>query len=348
MSLKYSSLSELYDHPFDAVIDVRSPAEFAEDHFPGAINMPALSNDERAEVGTIYKQDSPFRARKLGAALVLKNVARHLEGDLGTQDGGWQPLVYCWRGGQRSGVFATLLREIGWRAETIDGGYQSYRRLLQTSLYEDVFAHKIILLDGYTGTAKTAILSDLEARGQQVIDLEALAGHRGSLLGEMPGGQPSQRGFETALARQLSLLDPNRPTFIEAESNKIGRINIPPSLWKQMIAAPRIQITAPLSARVDFITAEYNAILADPETITRRLAPLRRLRGHAIVDQWQSLQEQGELEKFAEALIVDHYDPAYATSSKRRNIKTLGAISAVTLDAPGRARLADQIINLTK
>ncbi|MEL6685966.1 MAG: tRNA 2-selenouridine(34) synthase MnmH, partial [Pseudomonadota bacterium] len=231
MPVEFTSLDAILNHGFDSVIDVRSPAEFAQDHIPGAINLPALSNAQRAEVGTIYKQISPFDGRKVGAGMVIRNVADHIDGPLMEKDGGWRPLVYCWRGGQRSGVFSTLLSEIGWRADTVKGGYTSFRRLVKANLYDAPLPHRLILLDGYTGTAKTAILPRLAARGVQVIDLEALAAHRGSLLGGMPGGQPPQKAFETSLAVALSRLDPARPVIVEAESSKIGRRIIPGAVW---------------------------------------------------------------------------------------------------------------------
>jgi tRNA 2-selenouridine synthase len=192
MPYRIDSLAEFARHGFDAVIDVRSPAEFAEDHLPGAISLPALSDAERAVVGTIYKQESPFRARKIGAAMVARNVAAHLDGPLAAMDGGWRPLVYCWRGGQRSGSVATILREVGWRVETVEGGYRSFRRAVVRALYDAAFPARVVLLDGNTGTAKTAVLARLKAMGAQVIDLEGLARHRGSLLGGM-GGQPRRR-----------------------------------------------------------------------------------------------------------------------------------------------------------
>ena len=346
MVRSFKSYEDIQNHDFDTVIDVRSPAEFEEDHIPGAINLPSLSNKERAEVGTIYKQISPFKARKVGASLVLQNVARHLSGPLHAYDGGWRPLIYCWRGGQRSGVFSTLLKEIGWRAETIAGGYQTYRRIVQNLLYEEPLQHRFILLDGYTGTAKTAVLGSLAKRGVQVIDLEGLAGHRGSLLGEMPDGQPSQRMFETRLAAALNSLDPTRPTLLEAESSKIGRLNMPPSVWAQMIAAPRIRIDVPLEARVAFITDTYREILADPYTVTTRLAPLRRLRGHEKVDHWHALQTQGDLAGLAQALITDHYDPAYARAQKKRVANFVASVGTQTLDTYGLEEMADQLVEV--
>ncbi|MEL7115197.1 MAG: rhodanese-like domain-containing protein, partial [Pseudomonadota bacterium] len=159
MPVTITSLAQLHAADVDDIIDVRSPAEYAEDHLPGAISLPVLSNAERAEVGTIYTQVSPFKARKLGAALVARNAATHIEGPLADRDGGWRPLVYCWRGGQRSGAFASILSQIGWRAETIQGGYQSYRRLVVDLLHNQALPHKLVLLDGNTGTAKTELLA---------------------------------------------------------------------------------------------------------------------------------------------------------------------------------------------
>ena len=343
MPRSFPSLPEILDHGYDTVIDVRSPAEFAIDHVPGAINLPSLTNAERAEVGTIYKQVSPFMARKVGANLVLSNVAKHIAGPLKDFDGSWRPLVYCWRGGQRSGVFAMILREIGWRADTVEGGYQSFRRLVHSNLYEIALPHRLILLDGDTGTAKTALLARLAARGVQTLDLEGMAGHRGSLLGAMPNGQPAQRSFETALATQFAALDPDKPTVVEAESNKIGQRNLPPSLWARMIKSPRIALNIAMPARVAYISQAYAEILRDPETVRTRLAGLRRVRGHAVVDHWQSLQDAGDYAGLAQALMADHYDPSYAKSRAAEQRETLATFASDTLDSAGLDQLADQI-----
>jgi len=343
MAQTFDTLAAIYNHGFDTLIDVRSPAEFAEDHIPGAINLPSLSNDERAEVGTIYKQVSPFLARKVGAALVLRNVAHHVETALMDRDGAWRPLVYCWRGGQRSGVCAMVLGEIGWRADKIAGGYQTYRKLVQVALYEDPLPHRFVLLDGYTGTAKTALLAKLGARGVQTLDLEGLAAHRGSLLGAMPGGQPSQRGFETALMSALTQLDPTRPTVVEAESSKIGKINIPPQVWAIMARAPRIDLTAPIAARTAYIADDYADILRDPDTVRTRLNPLRKSRGHGVVDRWQALQDAKDYAGLAAALMVDHYDPSYAKSRRIEERDIIAEIHAQTLCQDGQDKAADAI-----
>ena len=202
---------------FDALIDVRSPAEFALDHVPGAVNLPVLDDAQRAAVGTEYVQGSKFLARRTGAALVARNIADHLEGPLGDRDGAFKPLVYCWRGGQRSGAMVTVMDQVGWPVTVLEGGYQTWRRQVKATLYDAPLEHSLILLDGPTGAGKTALLGVLAGRGVQTLDLEALAAHRGSLFGAMPGGQPSQKAFETRLHDALSRLDPARPILVEAD-----------------------------------------------------------------------------------------------------------------------------------
>ncbi len=343
MPRAFPSVSAFLAHGYDDLIDVRSPAEFAEDHVPGAVNLPVLSNEERATVGTIYVQDSPFRARKLGAALVTRNAAAHLEGPLADRTGGWRPLVYCWRGGQRSGFFATLLREIGWRAETVEGGYRTWRRLVQRSLYEEPLPHRLVLLDGLTGTGKTELLHRLDAGGAQALDLEGLARHRGSLLGAMPGGQPSQKAFETALAARLAALDPARPVLAEAESSKIGDLALPPSLWAAMQAAPRIQVTADLPARARYLAQAYADLFADPDRLEALLRHLIPLRGRATVEGWTALLRARRFEDLCAALAADHYDPAYRRSRARYPAPSIVAVSAGALTDPDLDRAAQQI-----
>jgi len=343
MPIEYTSLDAILNHGFDTLIDVRSPAEYVEDHIPGAINLPALSNAQRKEVGTIYTQISAFDGRKIGAGMVIRNVADHIDGPLMDKDGAWRPLVYCWRGGQRSGVFSTLLSEIGWRADTVKGGYTAFRRLVKASLYDDPLLHRFILLDGYTGTAKTEILPRLQARGVQAIDLEGLAGHRGSLLGGMPGGQPSQKAFETGLAVALSKLDPARPVIVEAESSKIGRIAIPSSVWAAMRVAPRIVVNASQDARATYLARAYADVISDPVAVADKLEPLRRIRGHATVDNWIALSKAGDLVALSHALMIDHYDRSYAKSRKIDEREVLRDIHASSLDDVGQERAADDI-----
>ncbi len=318
MALKLTSLDALAALPFDQVIDVRAPSEYAEDHIPGAINLPVLSDEERAIVGTIYVQQDRFLARKTGAALVARNAAAHLEGPLADRDGGWRPLVYCWRGGQRSGSFASILAQVGWRVDLIEGGYKSYRRLVVTAMYDQPVPHRLILLDGGTGTAKTRVLARLAQAGAQVIDLEAMAAHRGSLLGGRPGGQPAQKTFESRIAMALARLDPSRPVFLEAESNKIGRLIIPPSLWQAMIGADHVVIDAPLAARARYLCQAYADLLADRDLLVAKLAPLRTYHGAERVEAWQAQARAGAFEGLAAELVQHHYDPRYIKAQSRQ------------------------------
>lgn len=316
MALSFTSLSQLLDHGFDTVIDVRSPAEFAEDCIPGAINLPVLDNEERARVGTIYKQQSPFLARKLGAALVFRNAANHVEKSLSHHEGGWRPLVYCWRGGQRSGSFAWMLGQIGWRSEAIEGGYRTYRRLVNAMLYDGTLPHRFVALDGYTGTAKTEILKLAATRGVQVLDLEGCAEHRGSLLGATGEEQPSQKAFESRVAGVLCGLDPSRPVLVEAESSKIGERILPPAVWEALKAAPRIAVEAPVAARTSYLVRAYDDILSDGAQMEHKLSFLRAHRGHAVVDGWNALIAAGDKPGLTRALMEQHYDPSYDKSRR--------------------------------
>lgn len=315
MSYSVKTLGDLATLPHDQVIDVRSPAEYQTDHLPGAINLPALSNEERARVGTIYVQDDPFRARKIGAALVARNMAHHLETTLADRPGGWRPLVYCWRGGQRSGSVVSILSQIGWRADKLEHGYQAYRRLVKTALYDAPLPHRLILIDGGTGTGKTQLLAALAAEGAQVLDLEALGQHRGSLFGLVGKAQPAQKMFESRIAGALLNFDPARPVFVEAESNKLGRLILPPSLWQAMIRAPRWQIDAPLKARAQHLLTSYPDLIADTARLDDTLAQLVQYHGHDKVNMWRELARSGRFADLAEALIAQHYDPRYRRAS---------------------------------
>lgn len=316
MPTTLSALSDFDELAFDEIIDVRSPSEYAEDHMPGAISLPVLSDEERARVGTIYVQEEPFLARKIGAALVARNAAAHLEGPLADRDGGWRPLVYCWRGGQRSGSFAAILREIGWRVDIVKGGYKSYRNLVVDALYRAPVDARVVIVDGGTGTAKTRLLHQIARQGGQVIDLEAMAEHRGSVFGPMGERQPSQKAFESRLAIALARLDPARPVFIEAESSKIGDLIVPPSLWKKMIVAERVEVVAPLGARATHLVAEYPDMVADPPKLDAVLEKLVRYHGHERVDGWRGLAGAGDYATMAAELIAEHYDPRYRRISR--------------------------------
>lgn len=335
------TLTSLQDLGFDDIIDVRAPSEFAEDHIPGAINLPVLDDAERARVGTIYKQINPFTARKLGAALVAQNAATHLQTVLADRPGGWRPLVYCWRGGQRSGSFAMILAQIGWRVETIQGGYKAWRGLVVDMLYQQPFPAPVIVLDGNTGSGKTALLPHLAARGVQVLDLEGLAHHRGSLFGAV-GPQPSQKAFETALAYQIKTFDPTRPVVIEAESSKIGNCRLPAALWKAMVAAPRITINAPRAARADHLVTAYPDMVTDPARLSQIIASLRPSHAAELIATWQGMASTGDFTALADSLMQHHYDPRYDKHRARAEHADWG-IDADNLFDATLAQIAGQI-----
>lgn len=317
-----SDLSLAARQGYDAIIDVRSPAEFAEDHIPGAINLPVLDNAQRAEVGTMYVQRSKFLARRTGAAHVARNIAGHLQTALADRDGSFRPLVYCWRGGQRSAAMVVIMDQVGWPVTRLEGGYQTWRRQVVADLYGDAptgeAALNIILLDGYTGSGKTEILRRLPQEGVQTIDLEALADHRGSLFGATPVPQPGQKLFESRIAEALVRLDRTRPIVVEAESSRIGNVTLPPILWAAMKRAPRMEVTVPVEARVAHVLDEYQAIGANVEALEAALARLPRHHSRETIAGWLVAARQGRLAELATDLMLQHYDPAYRRGSAAR------------------------------
>jgi tRNA 2-selenouridine synthase len=332
---------------FDLVIDARSPGEFAEDHIPGAVNLPVLSDAERAEVGTVYVQEDRFKARRMGAALIARNVAGHLETALADKPGSFRPLVYCWRGGQRSEAMAIILSQVGWRTGRLAGGYKTYRRGIQHRLYEDTTPLNLVLIDGHTGSAKTEILQRLAARGVQTIDLEGLAEHRGSLFGDLPGRpQPSQKLFESRLVSALDRLDPARPIVVEAESSKIGERMLPPLVWSAMQAAPRITLEADRAERARYLVGAYADIVADPGRLAEIMARIPLRLGRERLAQWRALAGAGDFATLADALMETHYDPAYDRSARRDERPVLGTIPIAALDAAGQDAAADAIAAL--
>jgi tRNA 2-selenouridine synthase len=352
MLFTLSTLNDLLASPFDEIIDVRSPGEFADDHVPGAINLPVLDDGERARVGTIYKQESAFLARKIGGALVARRAGANIEAHLLDRPGSYRPLVYCWRGGMRSGAFATILRQIGWRAETLEGGYKSFRRLVVDLLHRpraagDHLTGPLVVIDGNTGTAKTEILQHLAARGEQVIDLENLAGHRGSLFGALGVQQPSQKSLESALAMKIAVFDPSRPVFVEAESSRIGRLTLPRTVWENMRRAPRIRIEAALAARGAYLARAYGDVAADPERLTRTIGQLRPYHPSDRIAQWHDLAAAGRTEELAREIAAHHYDPKYARQRARDTQPELGTVHLSDFSAPALECAAAEIIALT-
>jgi len=331
---------------YSEIIDVRSPSEFAEDHAPGAINLYVFDDAERAEVGTIYKQDSPFKARKLGAALVSANISHWIQTHFLDKSRDYQPLVYCWRGGQRSMSMATILSRIGWETTVIEGGYKQYRKLVIQILDEYPPLFEFIVVSGLTGTAKTDFLKVLSQQGEQVIDLEGLANHRGSLLGPHPETpQPSQKYFETQLAWTFRAFDPARPVWIESESNKIGNLHCPATLWGRMRAARRIELRAPFQARVDYLLGNYAFFVDNPERLKHTIEALKFRHGSEKVSAWNAMIDRGDWREFVASLLQDHYDPAYQASIRKNrapdsDIIELPSLSKASLEHAVRALIA--------
>jgi tRNA 2-selenouridine synthase len=332
---------------FDTVIDTRSPAEFAEDRLPGAINLPVLDDAERARVGTLYTQVSPFEARKVGAALVARRIAGHLEGPLRDQPRRWSPLVYCWRGGQRSGAFVTWLRLIGWDARQLEGGYQTWRRHVITRLDALPPALHFEVVSGPTGSGKTRLLQALAHEGAQVLDLEALAGHKGSVLGAVPGiVQPSQKGFETLLAQALAAFDPQQPVFVEAESRRIGRLHLPGTLVERMRASPCTAIEADAAERVRFLLRDYAYLGDDRSALQGSIGHLKGLQSNETLARWMQWAAEGELSLLFTELIALHYDPAYRRSQRSSYVHDQAAtgVRLEALDDAGFAAAARELL----
>jgi len=332
----------------DAIVDTRSPAEFAEDHIPGAISCPVLDNEERARVGTLYKQASPFDAKKLGAALVARNIARHIEERFIAQEKNWKPLVYCWRGGKRSGAMAHVLREVGWDAKTIEGGYKAYRRYVVESLsaLPRQFAFRVV--HGATGSGKSRLLRALRAAGAQVLDLEELAAHRGSVLGNLPERpQPSQKMFESLLLQCLLNFDHSKDVFVEGESRKIGQVQVPEALIERMRASECLRLETGSETRIALLLDEYRHFFADPAALGIQLDCLVGLHGREKVGGWKALAAAGDWHALVARLLEDHYDAAYRRSAAQ-NFTRLAEARSFPLNSSDEAafdRLARGILH---
>lgn len=331
---------------FDEIIDVRSPAEFAEDHIPGAINCPVLDNAQRIEVGTLYKQVSPFEAKKIGAAMVSENIARHLRSRFLDRPKTWKPLIYCWRGGDRSGAMTTVFRAIGWPAGQLDGGYKAWRSHVIVQLQALSPSYQFKVIAGATGSAKTRILQAIGELGEQILDLENLASHKGSVLGVLPDQpQPTQKGFESSVLQKLQTFDPKRPVYVEAESRKIGNLHVPEPLIERIRSSECLNIEASLEARVDFLLKDYDYFLTLQEFLIQRLDALRGLQSRETLSRWEQLIHAGEWPTLVRELLELHYDPLYRRSQNHNftAMQDSRNFSTDDLSAAGIARLAGAI-----
>jgi tRNA 2-selenouridine synthase len=316
---------------FDAILDVRSPGEFAEDHVPGALNCPVLSDAERAEVGTLHKQASAFEAKKLGAALVARNIATHIEAHFLAHPRGWRPLVYCWRGGSRSGAMTHVLRAIGWHALQLEGGYKSFRAIVRRDLDALPAGFVFKVLCGRTGSGKSRLLTALKAAGAQVLDLEDLACHRGSVLGELPDApQPPQKLFETAIWDSLHRLDPGRPVWVEAESKRVGLLRVPDALMERMRDGECVLLETDALARVTLLKEDYRHLIDNGPLLAEKLDCLKDLHPGTRIAVWKDLARRADWAALVGDLLAHHYDPAYG-KSMYRNYRHIGEARRVRI-----------------
>jgi tRNA 2-selenouridine synthase len=332
---------------FEERIDVRSPAEYAEDHVPGAINLPVLDDAERARVGTLYVQGSAFEARRMGAAIVARNIARMVETHARDKPPEWRPLVYCWRGGQRSRAVTLIFAEVGWRAVQLSGGYRAWRRHVVESLSRPLDDLDLRVVCGVTGSGKSRLLAALEAEGAQVLDLEGLARHRGSLLGDRPGDpQPSQKWFESQLHAALSRLDRTRPVYVESESKRIGSVQVPDALLSAMRDARCVRLESPLALRIELLKQDYAHFLDDADALAQRLVHLVPLHGRALVGRWTDAAAARDHDTLVRELLEVHYDPLYRRSIARNFPRhDEGWVAAVTgVDTEAFRALARRIV----
>jgi tRNA 2-selenouridine synthase len=333
---------------FSAIIDARSEGEYAEDHLPGALNWPSLNDEERKLVGTIYKQVSPFEAQKRGAALVAANIARHIEREVIDKPRNWQPLAYCWRGGKRSGSLALVLGQIGFKVSVIEGGYKAFRSAVLAALPELAGRLQYRVICGPTGSGKTRLLQALAQAGAQVLDLEALASHRSSVLGMIPGQpQPTQKRFDTLVWDELRRFSPFRPVFVESESRKVGNLTVPEALIERMRASPCLRLELSEDERVALLLEDYDFFVKDQKLFCERLDALIQLRGKAVVEAWQAQVAAGEIEAVVRELLLKHYDPGYASSIARNftQYAQAEAIAPADRSSQAMAALAVQILS---
>ena len=342
-----AALAPLSFGDYALVIDARSPHEFAEDHVPGAVNLPVVDDAQFAEVGIAHKTN-PHAAYLIGAQYSFHNLSEHTKALISRFGPDDRFLVYCFRGGKRSALWAANLRLIGFTVDVIPGGWKRYRNWVRETLVALPPVFEYVVLCGPTNCGKTRLLQALAHEGEQVLDLETLASHKGSLLGDLPGRpQPSQKYFDTLVLDTLRRFDPARPVWLEAESKKIGRLLVPEALTAAMRRAPTLHLSVPMTERVRLCREDYAHFAADPLSMVDRLAPLKPLVGGEELALWQTLAKEGRVDELFERLMAQHYDPAYARSTTREfgpgdgaNTLALDLLQPEALAATARTMIA--------
>ncbi len=320
------------------LIDVRTPAEFTKGHIPGAINLPLFSNEERAEVGTVYKQETPEKALLLGLDFVGGKMSRFVrEAEKMAPD--HQLIVHCWRGGKRSESMGWLLELAGFDVKILQGGYKAYRNFVLNS-FEDIHI-QLIILGGYTGSGKTEILKKLAEKGEVVLDLEGLAHHKGSsfgALGELP--QPSVEQFENELLSTLQHLPKDALVWVENESRSIGRVYIPKGFWQVFQQSPLIHLDIPLETRVDRLVEEYGRF--PKEALAEAFTRIRKRLGGQHLKLALDALEQGDLATAA-TIALRYYDKAYELTLNKKDENLIQRVEVSTSDAE---TIAEQLLKL--
>ncbi len=342
LPLSYESLQK-----FDDVIDTRSPAEFAEDHLPGAINCPVLDNEQRIEVGTLYKQTSAFDAKKLGAGLVARNIASHIDTQFADKRKGWKPLIYCWRGGMRSAAMTHILRAIGWNAAQLEGGYKAWRAQLRADLETLPLQFTYRVICGRTGSGKSRLLDALAAKGAQVLDLERLAAHKGSVLGDLPDeAQPSQKMFDSRIWLDLSKFDCRLPVYVEAESRKVGLLRVPEILISKMHEGICFEALTPAPLRAKLLREEYAHLIANRDLLFFKLDCIKSLHPAERIVEWKTLATNSAWDDFVASMLEHHYDPAYSRSmfSNYQGAQTATPLKIDDISSHGFAEVAQRLL----
>lgn len=314
------------------LLDVRTPAEYAAGHIPGALNLPLFSNEERVEVGTLYKQQSPDKAFLKGLEYAGARMPDYVKQARKFAPEG-KIIVHCWRGGQRSGSLSWLLSFAGMDVMTLQGGYKAYRQYIQQQFLQHKL--KMIVLGGQTGSAKTKTLHELAALGEQVIDLEKLAHHKGSAFGALgEDAQPTVEQFENDLYATFAQIDPQRRVWIENESRGIGRVFMPQGFWEQFRQSPLIDLVLPFEARVDFLVETYSHF-AKADLITAFQAIERRLGGQNLKVALAALLIDDYAQ--AAAIALRYYDKSYLHANQKCNFHPVCPFEVDDISLPERA-----------
>ncbi len=326
--------------PDRVLLDVRTPAEYAHGHIPGALNLPLFSDEERAVVGTLYKQVSKEKAFLKGLDFAGAKMSWYV-----TEAMKLAPekkvLVHCWRGGMRSGSLATLLRFAGFEVETLPGGYKAYRNFILENFAERKAS--FVVLGGKTGSGKTEILAHLRNMGEQVIDLEALAHHKGSTfgaLGEAP--QPQVEQFENNLFEVFSKIDTQRRTWVENESRSIGRVYIPQGFWDQIKSSRLIHVEMPFENRVGRLAKDYAHF--PKEEIENALRKIQKRMGGQHVKAALEAFQNGDIAA-ATAIALQYYDKSYAHATSKGNFIEKIELPVESIDCQAIAQKLIELAN---